>query len=95
MKRAFLLILTALVAMAAIFSGNYSASGSQPTLVATRDLSEAEVRRGMELVFRAQVRDLLSWTDSLSAECSDQPMYHIMRARLIRELVPVDDETDT
>ena len=81
--------------MAAIFSGNYSASGSQPTLVATRDLSEAEVRRGMELVFRAQVRDLLSWTDSLSAECSDQPMYHIMRARLIRELVPVDDETET
>ena len=81
--------------MAAIFSGNYSASGSQPTLVATRDLNEAEVRRGMDLVFRAQVRDLLSWTDSLSAECSDQPMYHIMRARLIRELVPVDDETET
>ncbi len=81
--------------MAAIFSGSYNASGSQPTMVATRDLSEAEVRRSMDLVFRAQVRSLLAWTDSLSAECSDQPVYHIMRARLIRELLPVDDETET
>lgn len=80
--------------MAAIFSGSYTASGSSPTMVATRDLSEAEVRRSMDLVFRAQVRDLLAWTDSLSAECSDEPVYHIVRARLLRELMPVDDENN-
>ena len=80
--------------MAAIFSGYYSAAGSKPTPVATRDLSEAEVRRSMDLVFRAQVRDLLAWTDSLSAECSGEPVYHITRARLLRELMPVDDENN-
>ena len=95
MKRALFLTLTAVLACAAIFAGFYSAAGGKPTMVATRDLSDAEVRRSMDLVFRAQVRDLLSWTDSLSTECSGEPMYHIMRARFIRELIPVDDENDT
>jgi tetratricopeptide (TPR) repeat protein len=93
-KRAFLLLLTAFIACAAIFAGFYSAAGGKPTMTATRDLSDAEVRRSMDLVFRAEVRDLLAWTDSLSTECSGEPVYHIVRARLIRELLPVDDEND-
>ena len=56
------------------------------------DLSDAEVRRTMDRVFRAQVRDQLAWTDSLAGECRGEPMFHLMRARLIRELLPVDDE---
>ena len=95
MKRALFLTLTAALACAAIFAGFYSAAGGNPTMTATRDLSDAEVRRSMDLIFHAEVRNLLTWTDSLSTECSGQPMYHIMRARLIRELVPVDDENDT
>jgi len=95
MKRAFFLILTAVLAMGAIFSGFYSAAGGRPTTTATRDLSDAEVRRSMDLVFRARVHDLLAWTDSLSGECRGEPVYHIMRARFIRELIPVDDENDT
>jgi tetratricopeptide (TPR) repeat protein len=95
MKRVFFLTLTAVLACAAIFAGFYSAAGGKPAMTATRDLSDAEVRSSMDRIFHAQVRDLLAWTDSLRTECSDEPMYHIMRARLIRELVPVDDETDT
>jgi tetratricopeptide (TPR) repeat protein len=95
MKRAFFLTLTAILACAAIFAGFYSAAGGKPTMVATRDLSDAEVRRSMDLIFHAHVRDRLSWTDSLSTECSGEPMYHILRARLIRELIPVDDANDT
>jgi tetratricopeptide (TPR) repeat protein len=94
MKRAIFLTLTAALACAAIFAGFYNASGGSGAITATRDLSDAEVRRSMDLVFRAQVRDLLSWTDSLSTECSGEPVYHIMRARFIRELIPVDDEND-
>ncbi|HEX6790662.1 MAG TPA: hypothetical protein VF247_05065 [Candidatus Krumholzibacteria bacterium] len=61
-------------------------------MTATRDLSDAEVRRAMDLVFRARVRDRLAWTDSLAAECKGEPLYHLVRARLYRELIPVDDE---
>lgn len=92
MKRPFLLSLTAIIAAAGVFAGIYTAAGSNQALTATRDLSDAEVRRSLDLVFRAQVRGLLAWTDSLATECRGEPMYHIMRARLIRELIPVDDD---
>lgn len=81
------------MAASGIFAGMYGAAGGTPTLAASRDLSDAEVRRTMDLVFRAQVRDRLAWTDSVAAECKGEPMYHLMRARLYRELIPVDDES--
>lgn len=92
MKRAFLLSLTAALAAAAIFAGAYTPAGGSQNITASRDLSDAEVQHTMDHVFRAQVRGLLAWTDSLSSECTGEPKYHIMRARLRRELVPVDDE---
>lgn len=92
MKHAFILSLTAVVVAAGVFTGVYTARGGNPTLTATRDLSDAEVRRSMDLVFHAQARSLLAWTDSLASECRGEPMYHIMRARFIRELIPVDDD---
>jgi tetratricopeptide (TPR) repeat protein len=78
---------------AGTFVGIYGAAGGKPTPTATRDLSDAEVRRTMDVVFRARVRDQLVWTDSLASECKGEPMYHLMRARLLRELIPVDDES--
>src|SRR5688572_5250019 len=93
MKRPFLLILTAVMVTAGTFVGIYGAAGGKPTPTATRDLSDAEVRRTMDVVFRARVRDQLVWTDSLASECKGEPMYHLMRARLLRELIPVDDES--
>ena len=46
----------------------------------------------MDRVFRAEVGASLAWTDSLAPLCQGEPMYHLMRARLYRELIPVDDE---
>ena len=45
MKRVFFLTLTAVLAGAAIFAGIYSSAGGKPGMTATRDLSDAEVRR--------------------------------------------------
>lgn len=92
MKRSFLLALTTVIVAAGTVAGIQVASGNKPTLTATRDLSDVEVRRTMDLLFRARVRDRLAWTDSLASECRGEPLYHLMRARLYRELLPVDDE---
>lgn len=46
----------------------------------------------MDQIFRGRVASLLAWTDSLAAECTGSPRYHLMRARLLRERIPVDDE---
>ena len=94
MKRTLLLSLTAAVVAIGTFAGIFGAAGGKPTLTATRDLSDAEVRRSMDSVFRARVRDRLAWTDSLASECAGEPMYHLVRARLYRELIPVDDESN-
>lgn len=93
MKRTSLLIIAALMMAAATLAGIYSAVGSQPGMTATRDLTDVEVRHVMDMVFRAEVRDQLAWTDSLAPECKGQPLYHLMRARLYREIIPVDDES--
>ncbi|HEX5131761.1 MAG TPA: hypothetical protein VFX92_04665 [Candidatus Krumholzibacteria bacterium] len=61
-------------------------------MTASRDLTTAELRTTMDRVFRAQIRASLAWTDSLAPLCKGQPRYHLMRARLYRELIPVDDE---
>jgi tetratricopeptide (TPR) repeat protein len=92
MKRALLLSLTAILVAAGMLSGIQGAAGNKPTMTASRDLSDAEVKRTIDRVFRAQVRDQLAWTDSVASECRGEPMYHLMRARLYRELIPVDDE---
>jgi tetratricopeptide (TPR) repeat protein len=72
--------------------GDRPAGGREPAFAASRDLADAEVRRVLDLVFRARVRSTLAWTDSLESECVGQPLFHLMRARLIRETIPVDDE---
>jgi tetratricopeptide (TPR) repeat protein len=92
MKRFYLLIVIAAVALSASLDGVGRVVGGKPSPAATRDLSAPEVRRAMDRVFRAQVQASLAWTDSLAPLCEGEPMYHLMRARLYRELIPVDDE---
>jgi len=92
MKRIVLLIVTLTVGFAAAILAGRAESGSQPYMAASRDLTDAEVERIMDAVFGARIRTGLMWTDSLATECKGHPRYHLMRARLMRELIPVDDE---
>ena len=48
MKRPVFMILTAVLVAAGTFAGIYGAAGGKPTMTATRDLSDAEVRRAMQ-----------------------------------------------
>ncbi len=92
MKRTSLLIIAAVLTAVSTLTGIYGAMAGQAITTATRDLTDVEVRHVMDMVFRAQVRDQLAWTDSLAPVCKGEPMYHLMRARLYREIIPVDDE---
>lgn len=67
-------------------------AGKSPGNTENRDLTDVEVRRTLDMLFDAQVRNALTNMDSLRPYCEGQPMYHLMRARLYRELLPVDDE---
>jgi tetratricopeptide (TPR) repeat protein len=93
MKRIYLLLVISLVALAGGVGGVARVAGDSQSMTASRDLTEAEVRRTFDRVFRARVREQLAWTDSMAATCKGQPMYHLARARLYRELIPVDDES--
>ncbi len=75
-----------------MFLGSHRAAGGKSTPGTSRDLTITEVRRTMDRVFSAQVRASLAWTDSLATICAGEPLYHLLRARLYRELIPVDDE---
>jgi len=92
MKR-YILLLVTLTALTSLALGiGRPAAGDEPALAASRDLTDDEVRMVLDRVFRARVRETIAWTDSLAPECAGQPRYHLMRARLLRELIPVDDE---
>ncbi len=92
MKRVYSLILTLLLAIVLAAALEHRAESADPPVDATRDLTDAEVRQLMKKVFNAQIREATTWTDSLAPLCGGQPRYHLMRARLQRELIPVDDE---
>ena len=92
MKRVYFIVVIAVIVASASLDGARRAAGGKPTPGASRDLTTAEVRRTMDRIFRAQVQASLAWTDSLAPVCKGEPLYHLMRARLYRELIPVDDE---
>jgi len=92
MKLYRLLIVTTLVGAPLTLSGDHRAESAAPAITASRDLTNAEVRHLLNQVFNAQIRSALEWTDSMAPTCKGEPKYHLMRARLQRELIPVDDE---
>ncbi len=92
MKLHHSLALTLLLSCSLALVVDHSAESASQSIVASRDLTNAEVRRIIRQVFNAQIRQATLWTDSMAATCKGQPMYHLMRARLQREMIPVDDE---
>lgn len=92
MKLQHLLILTLVLVGGLAIALGHQAQGAGPAITASRDLSDPEVRQVMHKVFNAQIRAATIWTDSLAVLCKGQPMFHLVRARLQRELIPVDDE---
>lgn len=80
-----------LVCALAVFVG-HRAEGAGPSMTASRDLTDAETRQIIQKVFDAQIREATAWTDSMAPVCKGEPLYHLMRARLMREKIPVDDE---
>jgi tetratricopeptide (TPR) repeat protein len=92
MKRYILLLLAVMALTGVALGSGRPAAGHEPAVAASRDLTDDEVRMVLDRVFRARVRETLVWTDSLASECGGRPRYHLMRARLLRELIPVDDE---
>ncbi len=92
MKRIYFLIVIAVIAAISSTEGVRRVAGGKPSPDASRDLTTSEVRHAMDRVFRAQVQASLAWTDSLAATCAGEPRYHLLRARLYRETIPVDDE---
>jgi tetratricopeptide (TPR) repeat protein len=92
MKLFRLLALTLLLAAGLAVVGDDPAESASQTITASRDLTDAEVRQVLHRVFNAQIRAAMTWTDSLAPIAKSEPKYHLMRARLQRELIPVDDE---
>ncbi len=92
MKRYILLLVAGMAVAGWALGASRPAAGDGPALTASRDLTDDEVRMVLDRVFRARVRETLAWADSLAPECAGRPRYHLMRARLLRELIPVDDE---
>jgi tetratricopeptide (TPR) repeat protein len=65
--------------------------GARPTPAAA-DISEREARRTMQWLFSGQTTSALAHVDSLAAYHGGEPLFHLLRARLYRERLPVDDE---
>ncbi len=92
MKLSYSLILALVLALGLASLADHPAESAAPMIGASRDLTDTEVRRLMRMTFNAQIRAATAWTDSMAPVCNGQPMYHLVRARLQRELIPVDDE---
>ena len=58
----------------------------------TRDITERESRHAMDLLFAGKVQSALAYLETMAPECQGEPLFLLTRARLYRELLPVDDE---
>jgi tetratricopeptide (TPR) repeat protein len=92
MKLYHSLALTLVLAIGLALVVGHRAESAGPAITASRDLTDAEVRRLYHMIFNAQIGTAVAWADSMAPTCKGQPMYHLMRARIQRELIPVDDE---
>ncbi len=68
------------------------ALASDPKLRASRELSPAEVATVAEHIFAGRSDQALELLASLHDECADAPLFYILRARIYRERLPIDDE---
>ena len=57
-----------------------------------RDLARAEAARVMELVYQGKTQAAVEFLDTLSIVDKTQPLYLLIKSRLAREFLPVDDD---
>jgi len=93
MHRNIFIVLTALAGIGIAAGGGRLAgrAGARPAPV-TADIPVREARRTMEWLFSGQPASALAHVDSLAAYHEGEPLFHLLRARLYRERLPVDDE---
>jgi tetratricopeptide (TPR) repeat protein len=65
--------------------GLAAASGS-------RDLTDSEAGRAMRYVYGGKTRAAIDYLDSLATLCDGEPYYLLIKSRVARELLTVDDE---
>ena len=56
------------------------------------DLPEADCRAALEIMFAGRPADAAAFIDSLEGDFGEGPLYRLTRARIYREVLPVDDE---
>lgn len=59
---------------------------------AATDITDAECRRALDIMFSGLPEDAAAYIDSLQTLYLGGPLYHLTRARIYREVLPVDDE---
>lgn len=57
-----------------------------------REISAAEAGRVMALIYQGDTPGAIGLIDSLAATCGGEPFYLVVKARVFRELLTIDDE---
>jgi hypothetical protein len=77
------------VVLLALFAGAIvppqSAAESTAQSGVTRDIRDREVRRALTFMFNGQVPEALDYLASLEPTCGGEPLYLLIRARVVRE----------
>jgi tetratricopeptide (TPR) repeat protein len=80
--------LAAIVTALSGFSGFTGSAAAEP-----RDLTSPEAYRAMQFVYQGKTRAAVDYLDSLGVACAGEPFYLLIKARVARELLTVDDES--
>jgi tetratricopeptide (TPR) repeat protein len=80
-------IITAICAIVSL-----SAGVPGPGEAKSRDLTRPEAYRAMNFVYEGKTRAAAEYLDSLEVVCSGEPFYLLMKSRVAREELTVDDE---
>jgi tetratricopeptide (TPR) repeat protein len=68
------------------------APAAQHTASSPRDLTQAEAAAVMNSVFEGKTRQALDYLRQVAGSCGDQPFYLLVKSRVARELLTVDDD---
>jgi tetratricopeptide (TPR) repeat protein len=69
-----------------------TAPGATATADSTRDLTPAEAARVMNFVFEGKTRLAIDYLRNVADNCGGQPFYLLVKTRVDRELLTIDDE---
>ncbi len=88
LKRVMLFLTAAASIVAVCGTGNPAAADPG----GGRDITWAEAARAMDLVYEGKTHAALEYLDTLSVIDKNLPLYLLIRTRLAREFIPVDDD---